>query len=247
MEMIILTFFVSLFASILSGISGGGGGFILTPYYIFIGLSPQQAVATGKVAGLGVAGGAITAFKGKGLVNRKLLLPLIAITVGSSFLAALLIPKVDSELFQIIIGILLIVLIPTLFIKKSSLQPGERGGKWIFAGYTVYILVSLVQAMFGAGLAVLLTLNLMMLFGLGALQANATKRVAQSVQSVLMFILLLLQGLVVVGHGIATFAGSFIGSHIGSKFAIKRGEKFVKIALAIAMAISGIALLLTRS
>lgn len=193
-----------------------------------------------------MAGGAITAFKGKGLVDRKLLLPLIGTTIGSSFLAAWLILKVDSSLFQLIIGILLIALIPTLFIKKASLQPGARTGKWIFAGYAVYIIVSFVQAMFGAGLAVLLTLNLMMLFGLGALQANATKRVAQSVQAVLMFILLLLQGLVVIGHGIATFAGAFIGSHVGSKIAIKRGDGFVKIALAITMAVSGVALILTR-
>ncbi|HJQ09282.1 MAG TPA: sulfite exporter TauE/SafE family protein [Candidatus Saccharimonadales bacterium] len=246
MELIILTFFVSLGASILSGISGGGG-FILTPYYIFIGLSPQQAVATGKVAGLGVAGGAFTAFKGKGLVHKRLLLPLIAITIGSSFLAAWLIPKVDAAIFQLIIGVLLIALIPTLFINKASLQPGARTGRWVFAGYAVYVVVSFVQAMFGAGLAVLLTLNLMLLFGLGALEANATKRVAQSVQSVLMFVLLLLQGLVVVGHGIATFAGSFLGSHIGSKLAIKRGDKFVKIALVVTMAISGIALIMTAN
>lgn len=245
MELVILTFFISLFASILSGISGGGGAFILTPYYIFIGLSPQQAVATGKVAGLGVAGGSLTAFKGKGLVRKKLLLPLITITICTSFLAAWLMPKVDASIFQIIIGILLIAVIPTLFINKASLQPGARSGKWIGAGYVLYLLISFVQGMFGTGLAMLLTLNLMLLFGLGALEANATKRVAQSVQSALLFILLLFQGLIVIGHGIATFFGSLIGSHIGSKLAIRKGDKFVKVALAVTMVISGVALIAT--
>ena len=245
MKLVILTFLVSLFASILSGISGGGGAFILTPYYIFIGLSPQQAVATGKFSGLGAAGGALTAFKGKGLVRKKLLLPLIVIVVGSSLLAAWLIPKVDATIFQIIIGVLLIVLIPALFINKVSLRPGWRTGKWIITGYVIYALVSFVQAMFGTGLTVLLTLDLMLLFGLGALEANATKRVAQVVQSILMFILLLLQGLVVLDHGVATLVGSFLGSHIGSKFAIKKGERFARVILAIFMAISGIALMLT--
>jgi uncharacterized membrane protein YfcA len=246
MELVILTFFVSLLASVLSGLSGGGGGFILTPYYIFIGLSPQQAVATGKMAGLGVAGGAMTAFKGKGLVHKRLLLPLVIITICSSFLAAWVIPKINASIFQSIIGVLLIALIPTLFINKASLQPGPRTGRWLFGGYAVYVVVSFTQAMFGAGLAVLLTLNLMLLFGLGALEANATKRVAQSVQSVLMFILLLLQGLVVFSHGVATLAGSFLGSHLGSKMAIKRGDRFVKVVLAIMMAVSGIALIVTK-
>ena len=245
MELIILTFLVSLGASVLSGMSGGGGGFILTPYYILIGLTPQQAVATGKVAGLGVAGGAITAFRGKGLVRKKLLLPLIIITIGSSFLAAWLFPKIDAAIFQQVIGVLLILLIPTLFIDKGKLQPGARSRAWIWTGYGVYIAISFTQAMFGAGLAVLLTLNLIMLFGLTGLEANATKRVAQAVQSVLMFVLLLLQGFIVVGHGIATFAGSFIGTHLGSKLAIKKGDRFVKYALAVMMAVSGVALLVS--
>ena len=79
MELIVLTFIVSFVASVISGFGGGGGGFIMTPYYIWIGLTPQQAVATGKLGGVGVAAGALTAFKGHGLVNKKHLAPLMAI------------------------------------------------------------------------------------------------------------------------------------------------------------------------
>lgn len=86
-----------------------------------------------------------------------------------------------------------------------------------------------------------------MLFGLTALEANATKRVAQAVQSVLMFVLLFFQGFIVVGHGVATLLGSFIGTHIGSKLAIKKGDQFIKYALAVMMAISGVVLIVTKS
>jgi len=48
MNMLILaTFVVAFFSSVLSGISGGGGGFIMTPYFLLAGLSPQQNVAVG--------------------------------------------------------------------------------------------------------------------------------------------------------------------------------------------------------
>lgn len=245
MWLVAVTFFVSLFASILSGISGGGGAFILTPYYILAGLTPQQAIATGKVAGLGIAGGSLAAFRGKGLVRKKLLLPLIFITICTSFLAAWLMPKLDSSVFQIILGGLLIALIPTLFIKKPALTPGARGGAWLIAGYILYMFIAFVQGMFGSGLAVLLTLDLMLLFGLGALEANATKRMAQAVQSVLLFVLLFFQGFVLIGHSIATFFGSLIGGHIGSKMAIQKGERFIKVVLAATMVISGIALIVT--
>lgn len=88
-----------------------------------------------------------------------------------------------------------------------------------------------------------LTLILMLLFGLTALEANATKRVAQSLQTVLLFILLFFQGLVVLTYGFATLFGSLIGSYVGSRLAIKKGERFVKYALALTMAISGLALI----
>jgi len=90
----------------------------------------------------------------------------------------------------------------------------------------------------------ILVLVLMYLFGLGTLEANATKRVAQTVQAVLLFVLLALQGLVFWWHGLAGIVGSVIGSHIGTHIAINKGARFVRIMLAVVMAISGVALLL---
>jgi uncharacterized membrane protein YfcA len=43
--------------SILGGIAGGGGGFVMTPLAIFLGLTPAQAVSTGKFAGHECSGG----------------------------------------------------------------------------------------------------------------------------------------------------------------------------------------------
>jgi uncharacterized membrane protein YfcA len=46
-------------ASIFSGMAGGGGGMITIPFLIALGLSPQQAIATNKFIGFGVAIGII--------------------------------------------------------------------------------------------------------------------------------------------------------------------------------------------
>ncbi len=242
--LVLLTFFVGLAASILSGISGGGAGFIIMPYYIFIGLSPAQALATAKMGGIGTSIGAITAFKGEGLVRKKLILPFMVIAVICAVIAAWFVPKIDPVVFQKVIGCILIVLIPTLFINKAALQPGERSRHFIVLGYTSYVFFAFMSALVGTGMGSLLVLVLMFLFGLTALEANATKRVAQSVQSLILFILLLIQGLVVLAHGIAGIAGAIIGSHIGTKIAIKKGNKFVKMILAITMLVSGIILIL---
>jgi uncharacterized membrane protein YfcA len=72
---------VTFLASVLSGMSGGGGSIILTPFYIFIGLTPQQAVATNKFGSFGVNAGSIWAFKARFLEHKKLSLVVIMIAV----------------------------------------------------------------------------------------------------------------------------------------------------------------------
>ncbi len=242
--LVLLTFGLSLVTSIFSGMSGGGAGFILTPYYIFIGLAPAEAVATGKMGGLGVSTGSIIAFRGKGLVHKKYLVAFLAITITCAFISAWLIPKINPALFQQIIGWALILLTPTLFIKKAGFQPGARSRTYIVLGFIAYTIISFAQTTVGGGIGTIIVLVLMFLFGLNALEANATKRVTQFSQALILFILLLFQGLVVLGHGIAALIGSMIGGHIGSKMAIKRGAEFVKIMLAVFMLASGAALLI---
>lgn len=241
--LVVLTFVISIFAGLLSGVSGGGGGFITMPYYIFIGLPPAEALATNKLGGIGNSFGALTAFKGKGLVNKKLTVPFMVITLLCALASAWLIPQINAALFQKTIGVILLLLIPSLFINREALQPGERSKAWMVAGFIAYTFFSFMQTLFGAGLGAILVIVLMLLFGLSTLEANATKRVAQSVQSVLLFILLGLQGLVVWTHGIAGLVGAGIGTHIGSKIAINRGSQFAKVMLALFMASSGLVLL----
>lgn len=64
------------------------------------------------------------------------------------------------------------------------------------------------------------------------------------VQAVMAFCIVLPQGYIVWSYALVTLAGCWIGGFIGTKIAIKKGEAFVKYALAIVMVISGIALLI---
>lgn len=243
--LVVVTFFVGLASSLLSGMSGGGGGFITLPYFLLVvGLPPANALATAKMGGVGTSFGAMSALKGKGLVHKGLVYKFMAITVTCSLFAAWLIPRLDPALFQRAIGVFLLLLIPTLFINKAAFQPGDRSSRWIGVGFVLYTIFSFLQTVIGTGMGSILVLVLMFLFGLGALEANATKRVAQSVQSAILFVLLAIQGLVYWWHGLAGLLGSVIGSHIGTHIAIKKGSQFVKMMLGGVMLVSGIALLM---
>ena len=242
--LVILTFFIALIASIISGIGGGGAGFIMIPYYILIGMSPAQAVSTGKFGGLGMAIGSVSAFRGKGLIHKRLLYSLILITVCVSVLAGLLIPAINEEVFQKIIGGLLIALTPTLFIKKQAKRFTSQSKPALIFLYLAYTSVVLLQAMFGTGLGMLVSLLFIFGFGLRPLEASATKRSVQLIQAAIVGIITAFQGLVLLWFAAAAMAGSLIGSHIGAKIAIKGGDGIVRVFLAIIMLGSGVALLL---
>lgn len=103
-----------------------------------IGFTPAQAVATGKMGSIGTTVGALTAFRGKGLVNKKLVWPLTIMTAIFACIAAWVIPQIDATLFQRLIAVLLIVMIPTLFINKAAFQPGPRSSRWVMVGFVAW-------------------------------------------------------------------------------------------------------------
>ena len=241
--LLLVTFTVAFLSSIVSGISGGGGGFVMTPYFLLIGFSPQQIVGGGSVASLGLGGSSLLAMRGQKLIHKKFLWPLMILTLISTVLAMSVLPKISGNTFQIVIGFLLIILAPTLFIKKARFQPGQRSKKSIYAGYFVYAGILFASAL-GSGLATLLFLPLLFLMGLTALEANATRRVLMLMQSAITFCIVLPQGFIIWSHTLASLAGCWIGGHIGTKIALKKGDKFVKIGLATVMVLSGLGLIL---
>ena len=59
----IVTSLVAFTSSILSGIAGGGGGFIVAPYWLLIGMTPVQGATTGAFMAIGMGTSSLAAFR----------------------------------------------------------------------------------------------------------------------------------------------------------------------------------------
>lgn len=239
---IIITFFVVLLSSILSGMSGGGGGFVMTPYFLLAGLSPQQNIAVGSVIGLGLSGGSLFAARGKGFIHRRFVGPLLLLTIMATIAATFVLPRIHTDVSEAFIGWFVLLMIPTLFMKKGMFLPGARSKVSVWIGYGVYALLWFANAIFSAGFAALLFVPLLFCLGLTALEANVTKRLAALAQAVLLFVILAPQGLVLWDYALAGLAGAWIGGHLGTHVAVTHGEQFARITLAAVMATSGLLL-----
>lgn len=234
----------SVVMSIFSGIAGAGGGFIMTPLSILLGLTPAQAVSSGKFNGLAVTIGSLGGLKiNRSKIHKK---PVIVITI-LALLVGLLVPyfiKIfDSTWYQICLGIIILLLIPVMLYKKVGLQPRQTTPVQKGIGGVLLTVSLFLQGLFSGGLGALVNVVLMGFLGMTATEANITKRLSQLVLNTVIILGVLGSGLiywpiVLVGMFTAT-----LGGYIGGHLALKKGDHFIMTVMVVLMALSALLLI----
>lgn len=233
---------VGFVSGIVSGISGGGGAMLMIPAFIFAGLPPQVAVATAKLSGLGGDFGGLSGFLRSGHIRKDIIKVMLPIAVMVGLVTPLVFAAVESRGFQIALAVFMILMLPTLFIKKLPKRPTHRRRS---VGYVLYACVLFLQGIFSGGVGSLAVYVLTLLFGTTKLETMATRRVIVAVMSPIALIALIAAGFVDIGFGLAGLLPAFIGTYIGTKIVLKRGEMFVTVALAATILVSSVALLVS--
>jgi uncharacterized protein len=233
----------ALASSVFSGIAGAGAGFIMTPLAIFLGLSPAQAVSSGKFNGLATTIGSLSSLRAKGAINKGRVAAIMALALVVGLFVPYVIRALDGKAYRIVLGVMILLMIPVLIHKKvghearhpSRLQKGLGG---------ILLTASLfLQGAFSGGLGSLVNIVLMGMLGQTANEAHITKRWSQLVLNVTIIFGILGDRLVVwpvVAVGVCT---NLVGSHIGGRIATHKGDKFAMDILLVLMAISSVALI----
>lgn len=237
------TFFVALISSILSGLAGGGGGFIMAPYWLVAGMTPAQGATTGAFMALGMSGSSLAAFRGTEHVtyNKKLTAGLLALTLITSMVGPFFLQYIHVDVFKPVLAILTIISLPLLFVKRKNIRLGRHNQK---IGILLIGLLLLASSFItSSAFSIFIAITLWQLLGLSMLQGTAIRRSMGIIQSAVIFIILVMLGNFVWQHAIAGTLGGAIGSYFGTKFAIKKGETFAKYALAIGALVSSLFLL----
>ncbi|HVO86440.1 MAG TPA: sulfite exporter TauE/SafE family protein [Candidatus Binatia bacterium] len=243
---IVAVFFLTLGASLFSGMAGGGGGFIMLPILIALGLSPQQAVATNKLSAFGIGFGSIAAFRKKSFANPRLLAFFVAIAAIISLFIPHIFRQLSGKSFQIILGLIILALIPVVISEKSGLEQRATSLSKKTVGTILIIAVLFLQGLFSGGLGSLNNVLLISFFGLSALQANAMRRVVTlALNTFIVIALIATTHFIIYKFALTGMVGSFLGGYLGSRIAIQKGEQFAKYALAVFMLVSGTWLLVT--
>jgi uncharacterized protein len=235
---------VAFTSSIMSGIAGGGAAFILTPLAIFLGLSPAQAVATGKFGALAITVGSLSGMrKAHGRVSKARVVPVMILALLVGLAVPFFIKMLDNEVYRVALGVALLLMIPVMIAKDVGIKPHHPTSKQRWAGGVLLTIALFLQGVLSAGLGVLVNVVLMSLLGMTALEANITKRWSALILNITIVFGVIGSGLVdwraVVVASVAMFAGGYIGGRI----ATHKGDQYIMRFMIVFMAIAAVALI----
>ncbi len=207
----------------------GAGGLISVPALIFFGLPPQVAIATDRFGVLGQGFTALYKFWKAGKIVWKYVFVLSVISLIGSLIGANILVSVDPKILQTVVGILLIILLPLIFLKQNlGVQASETSKSKRVAGFFIYFLIMTYGGFFGQGTGPLLFYALTYFLGLTMIQVLATGVIPWLVLSLSSLIIFAFNGIVDYKIGIVLLVSMAIGGYVGAHFAITKGDVWIK-------------------
>jgi uncharacterized protein len=237
----------AMFLLVAAGIAGalnalaGGGSFISFPALLFVRIPPVAANATNTVAlWPGLAASAIAYLKRLNAPTR-VLVPLLATSVGGGWAGALLLLRTPQHTFMRLVpwlllgGTLLFAFGNSIrsIAGKSAVVDDLQGSSWraILASSIAEFLVAIYGGYFGAGIG-FVTLAMLAVLGMRDIHAMSAIRtllaVAINAAAVVTFIV---AGVVLWPQCAVMIAGSLAGGWFGAHFAQKTDPRKVRVVV----------------
>lgn len=242
-----LTLIVLLLGGFASGFIGsivGGGGLIVIPMLMFLGLPPHSAIATSKFGAVGLVLGALRKYSQSKKVQWKLVYRLIPLAFLGSIVGSSVLISMDEGLLTNIVGIFILMLLPLVLWKgRIGLVHSGRSRLMNFFGYILFFVSMAWGAFFGGGGGIINMSILAVFFGLTWIESSATTKVPWLVMSVTALLVFAINGLIHWAFGLVLFFSMGLGGVLGAKTAIRKGNNWVRILLIVMVVVSAVKIL----
>ncbi|MFC1770581.1 sulfite exporter TauE/SafE family protein [Candidatus Margulisiibacteriota bacterium] len=230
-----ILFFIGIITSFINAMAGGGSVLTLG-VMMLMGIDGAVANGTNRIGILLGAISGVLAYRTEKYSNIKLSLIFGLWAIPGAIIGSLTAVNVSNALFQKILAVVMIFVLATLFIPKR-MTDGVNKKQLRFLVYPALFLIGLYAGFIQAGVGFLLMAALRHFLGMNLVRVNMHKLFITMVFSVPAIIVFSLNGKIIWFYAVSLAAGNLIGSWVSVKFSIKKGEKAIKIVLAVAMAL----------
>lgn len=211
-------------------VATGGVGMVTIPALIFLGLSPQTAVATDIFALLGGRiGGLLGLLRGE-KVDVALGLRLGAATALGAVAGALALLSLSAEIARQLLGVVLLGMLALLLLRPqvgvATGAPVSARRSWL--GTLLFVPIGFWSTLIGAGFLNLGSAVLLLLLRKTFLETAGVLTIVGLVVAVIGTAIFGSQGAIVWPLGLAMLAGKAAGGYLGARYAVALGEQRVR-------------------
>ena len=227
---------LSIGATLLGSMVGLGGGLVIAPVLVLMGLPPPVAASSSLAATLSNAVTSSVVYAKQGRIDYRQALKLGLLAMPGSVLGAVVSADANITLFRILLGTALLLASIYVFIKpRLSKHPPHSSAIILVLSTTASFFAGVVSSFFGIGGGVSFVPILIILVGMSMMRAASTS----------MFAILLTSIVGMATHGtlgnsdavliLVLSTGGLVGGMLGAKLSLVVGERYLRILAVITL------------
>lgn len=213
----------------------GGNSLINVPLMITVGMSPRQAVATNMFAVTFMTISATARFARAGMLKNRLLIPLGVITFVTSAAGALIAVKLPESVVKLVVGISMAALVLFTLLNRGTAPPPSTRRRRAF-GLLGTTLLGVYGGFFSGGYTTLMTVLCVVCFSLTMMESVAITKPINLISCLAASLVFFGGGLIDLRIGLPLAAANLVGGWIGAHFALKGGDRFVRLLFLLTVA-----------
>jgi len=221
-------------------VSAGGGSFLTIPLLIILGgLSPTAANGTNRVAVLMQNIIAARNFRQHGFRDLRQGFKLGASAMVGAIIGSLIAQDLSDSAFRTILSIIMILALAVVIRpgRKHSVEYYTEQLKFPVLQIFLFFIIGIYGGFIQAGTGYLIIFSLSILGGLSLVKTNSLKMIIIASYLLPSLLIFIINGEVRWLPAIVLAAGTSAGGFFGSTFAIKKGDKWIRILLVAAIII----------
>tara|TARA_R110002073_G_scaffold312586_1_gene484083 strand:- start:8542 stop:9339 length:798 start_codon:yes stop_codon:yes gene_type:complete len=246
MDSNILDYFFLVVVGLIAGainILAGGGSLLTLPMLIFLGLPPNIANGTNRIAIIIQNIFAVKGFQSKGVTVFPYSIYLAISALIGAIIGANLAVDIKGETFNKILGIIMVILVIYMIFNRKTSSKGllERiTGKHFWIGIVAFFFVGIYGGFIQAGVGFIMLLFLSSINHYSLVKSNAIKVFVALIYSIAAVAVFAYNDAINWKYGFILSIGNATGGWIASRWSVNKGDGFIKkvlIIMILAMAV----------
>tara|TARA_R110001583_G_scaffold47124_3_gene147601 strand:- start:939 stop:1691 length:753 start_codon:yes stop_codon:yes gene_type:complete len=223
----------------------GGGSLLTLPILIFLGLPPNIANGTNRIAILFQNVFTTAGFKSKGISTFPFSIYLGISALVGSIIGAQIAIDIKGEIFNKILAIIMVVIVVYMIFQSKGRQLNaieKIEGKKLWISIVLFFFVGIYGGFIQAGVGFIMLLILSSINNLSLVKSNAIKVTVVLIYTVSAVMVFAYNDKINWGIGLTLAIGNAAGGWLASRWSVKKGDGLIRKFLIVMIVIMAIKL-----